>query len=244
MDNQAHNSNSNTIHLLLYALLLSLLALSLYFNFSAKEPVKVNQTEIKIEKTERFEDLPNDIQAAYVSRSEFDALKSSLEALSTQKSQEQNATQSECREEVTIHEANVTKPSMDEIVKSKDYAACYNMEIGSVIIDYACKRKIEKFVDAHKDAKYFEIIGVVDTLEFKLYKSLERNAFIYENLRVNQKIVDRMKNFSETGLAHLRANEANWLIKSHTAQKARTYSAHYKITTDDGKRGVIIRAYR
>ena len=127
--------------------------------------------------------------------------------------------------------------------RSKDFARCYDMEQGGYYISYRCKKSIVDFVDRHKNAKYFEVIPIVDAVEFKLFKHLEDNKFIYENLGTTQGSINKLKKFSKRGLAKQRAVEASWVIKAHTKRAAVTYTVHYEILSEEGKRGVVIRAY-
>jgi len=126
----------------------------------------------------------------------------------------------------------------------KDSASCYDMYNGSYFIDKACEKSIKNYVNRHKDARYFEIVGIVDTLEFHLLTQLEKNRKLYDTLGTSQESVNNLKKFSQTGLAKFRAMEASWVIKMHTKKKAVTYDAHYQIISKKGQRGVLIRAYK
>lgn len=126
----------------------------------------------------------------------------------------------------------------------KDFAKCYNLGEGSYIINYQCKKNIIAYVNKHKDAKYFEIIGIVDNSEFKLYKNLENHKILYDVLGVTPASVKLMKKLTNSGLAKHRAIEASWIIKANTNQTAITYNPHYHITSTEGKKGMLVRAYK
>ncbi|MFA7084636.1 MAG: hypothetical protein WC141_08890 [Arcobacteraceae bacterium] len=125
----------------------------------------------------------------------------------------------------------------------KEFAKCYDMDVGKYNITQACKKNIIAFIDKHKNASYFEIIGIIDETEFTLFKNLENNNFIYEKLKVTQHSIDTMKKLSQSGLAKHRAIEGNWVIKSHMGIKANVYNANYNLLSNDGKKGFVIRAY-
>jgi hypothetical protein len=124
------------------------------------------------------------------------------------------------------------------------FTSCYDMNIGQYNITKTCKKSIQNFVSKHKNAAYFEIIGIVDETEFVLYKNLQTNDFIYDKLGINQQSVDVMKKLSQSGLAKHRAIEANWVIKSYTNMKAKAYNANYHLHSNTHQRGVVIRAYQ
>jgi len=52
------------------------------------------------------------------------------------------------------------------------------------MVSAQCRKNIISFVDKHKKAKYFEIIGIVDEIEFLLYRNLEKNNLLYDKLNI------------------------------------------------------------
>ena len=216
-----------------YAVLGSALAVSLYFNFASS----LQKGE---EAVLTFRDLPQDLQAEYSPKEDLLRLKDSLAELSSQKQQllQQLDAMSQNRYEQE-KELLTTKAQMVD-----DFAKCYTMNMGSYIIYYECKKNILDYIEKHKDAKYFEIIGIVDDAEFILFKNLEKNDFIYEKLGVSKHAIDKLKKLSQTGLAKHRSIEASWVIKSHTKQEAITYNAQYHLVSKEGKKGFIVRAYK
>lgn len=223
----------NVPHLIAYVILGSALAISLYLNVTSS---LTSQDDLAL----KFSDLPKDVQEEYKPQKDLLALRESLEDLSSQKQkllQQLNTfTQNEYIQEKELHSSKA------KIVE--DFAKCYTMNMGSYIIYYECKKNILDYIDKHKDAKYFEIIGIVDDAEFTLYKNLEKNDFIYEKLGVSKHGIDKLKKLSQTGLAKHRSIEASWVIKSHTKQEAITYNAQYHLVSKEGKRGFIVRAYK
>ncbi|MBU1659642.1 hypothetical protein KKG72_11435 [bacterium] len=232
------NEKSNALHYVVYAILIIFLSISAYFNFLPKEaPIEI---KAEVEKCEKLEDLPADIQLEYATKEDFENLKNILADISGQKQKLQEEMDFFKHQERTENEI-VQKQNT---VMVKDFAKCYNMDVGSYIIDYTCKKNILTYINKYKDAKYFEIIGIVDDIEFKLYKNLENNDFLYENLGITKNTIAKMKKLSESGLAKHRTIEASWLIKSNASVDALTYSTNYHILSKDNKRGVLVRAYK
>ncbi|MCD6259822.1 MAG: hypothetical protein J7J31_09500 [Helicobacteraceae bacterium] len=221
------------INKILYVVLGCALAISLYFNFTSS-PTPVDDVALK------FSDLPKNVQVQYRPQEDVATLKEALADLSSQKQkllqQLDEMTQNEYMQE---KELLSTKAHMVD-----DFAKCYTMNMGSYIIYYECKKNILDYIEKHKDAKYFEIIGIVDDAEFTLFKNLEENDFIYEKLGVSKHGIEKLKKLSQTGLAKHRSIEASWVIKSHTKQEAITYNAQYHLVSKEGKRGFIVRAYK
>ncbi len=264
MENQELTSNqtsSNVIHYVGYSLLI-LISLGLaYMNFI---PKKVSVEPVKsAEKTVAFEDLPYTIQREYKSLTEFKKIEQKLNDAVEEKQtllkevsslQEEKATlQSEidnvkaASKPTTVAPLNMSYDANTEIKSSTKriaaFAKCYDMEVGKYSISTQCRKDIVSFVDKHKNAKYFEIIGIIDETEFTLFKNLENNNFIYDKLRITQHTIDTMKKLSQSGLAKHRAIEANWVIKAHTQKKAQVFNANYNLLSNDGKKGFVIRAY-
>jgi len=244
MSNQeSENTGSlSSTHYIIYTILALGLLISIFFNFNQdKEPIIET---VMVTKCEKFEDLPKEIQSQYVfkqvqAEQNKSNLSSSLTTLySIQKEQPLQIMPPENEEP---EEEIIEKPK--NAIMVKDFAKCYNLDEGSYRINYACKKSIIHYVNKHKDAKYFEIIGIVDDVEFKLYKNLQNNDFIYEKLGVTSNSIKLMKKLTQSGLAKHRAIEASWIVKSNTNPKAMTYNPHYHITSTEGKRGMLIRAY-
>ncbi|MBU0721402.1 hypothetical protein KJ877_08670 [bacterium] len=229
-----HDRGIGKIHYIAYAVLGVGLLVSLFFNLSdeKRETPATQQTP----QTEKFENLPNINKKNYTLKNEEENLSTALSTLSDEK-QEIDRTINEIQGEDT-------PITSKETAVSKDFAKCYDMEIGSYIISNSCKKDIIAYVDKHKDAKFFEITGIVDTTDFKLFKNLQSDTSLYERLDTSKGKIELMRMFSETGLAKRRTIEASWIIQAHTKQKARTYNTNYKLTSTHGLRGVIVKAYK
>ena len=235
-------NRSTLIHGLLYTfLVVSLFALA-YLNFLDS---KSADTVRNIDKQcESFEALPHAVKRHYMKRIEYKKLEDNyfkLEAqLYTTKDDtlESNSTLQSENSEIS----NTSKS--DRVIKVKDFAHCYEMDNASFSVSASCRQVITDYVDKYKDAKYFEIIGVVDNLEFNLFNNLESHQVLYRTLGVNQRVIDKMKKLTRRGLSKERASEISWVIKTHTKMKAATYNANYEIVSKKNQRGVIVRAYR
>jgi len=226
----------NIIHVLLYSLLVVALALSVYFNFAKTD-------------TKTFEALPETVQSQYVKSTIYSELQTAFvelkaELAAAKKSLIQKEDQLDSHSEDMVEIEQVSSSVDMPVSKVKDFAQCYEMENASYKVSSLCRKNIIAYVEKHKDAKYFEIIGVVDNLEFNLFNNLQNNKSLYKRLGVNQRVIDKMKKLTRRGLSKERASEASWVIKSYTKRKAATYNANYEIVSKKGQRGVIIRAYK
>lgn len=230
------------IHVLFYSLLTAALAVSVYLNVVSSKIVKA-----PVVKCESFDALPGAVKALFVQESEYRELQKAYEQLQNELTASQSALAESDQlahddglpdliEDVTQLEASVTKV--------KDFVQCDEMKNASYKIPSQCRKKIIAYVEKHKDAKYYEIIGIVDNLEFNLFNNLQKNTSLYRRLGVDQRVLDKMKKLTRRGLSKERASEASWVIKAHTKRKAKTYNANYEIVSKKGQRGVIIRAYK
>lgn len=122
--------------------------------------------------------------------------------------------------------------------------SCSGMYQGSVHISKACRKKITAYVENYPDARYFEVTGVVDGLEFKLFNLLDKKPKLYSQIGIDSESVRELKKYAQQGLAKQRALEASWVIKAHTKREAKTYNAYYTIVSKDGSKGILVRAYQ
>ncbi|WP_419770508.1 MAG: hypothetical protein ACNI3C_01585 [Candidatus Marinarcus sp.] len=268
MENEESQS-SNILHYIAYSILTLGLGVMGYFYYHEhfRKPLPQVTNVENVEKVSRFGDLPYEVRTQYVTQSSYKNLQKKFDDASEQKQtllnenaqlkeqlqqaqvkmesvetpQEAVAIQSSTMEEAMPPQVNETTGK--KITRVKEFAKCYDMPTGSYAISKTCRNSIVSFIDKHKNAQYFEIIGLVDETEFTLYKNLEINNFIYDKLGVNQHSINSMKKFTQFGLAKFRAIEANWVIKVHTKRKAKAYTATYNLLSKDGKKGIIIRAY-
>jgi len=239
-------SQVNILHYIAYTILVIALGVVGYLYVDAI--TKNSLGENKAQKIASFKELPLNVQAEYVSVSEYKSLEMKLENAREQNKRLAMINKSEKPTLNMQNTADKNSEILEEIPKDvtliKEFASCYDMDMGSYIVSWECKKGITSFIDKYKDAKYFEIISLVDDAEFSLYKNLENNNFIYDKLNVTQNSINKMKKLSQAGLAKHRAIEANWVIKAHTNRKAKVYSANYNLISHDGKRGFLVRAYK
>jgi hypothetical protein len=115
---------------------------------------------------------------------------------------------------------------------------------GSYFVPKPCKKSLKQYVDRYKHASYFEVIGVVDALDFEAYRNIEKHQNLYETIGIHQLGIDELKKFSHAGLAQYRAREASWIIKAHTKKMAVTHHANYHVVSKSGQKGFVVRAYK
>jgi len=216
-------NGSNIIHYVAYSLLTLALLVLAYFNFmpqktqnnpSAQTTQSLEfqdlpyRVQLQYKTNEEFKKVEAKLNAALEEKQAF--LKE-IAALQEEKGQALQ-TASQTTQEVSKKAEITSKESTQTIDKTalnmsyesssskellakrvKDFAKCYDMEVGKYSISTQCRKNIITFVDKHKNAKYFEIIGIIDETEFTLYKNLEINNFIYDKLKVTQDTIDTMK---------------------------------------------------
>jgi len=244
-EDKSKQLQTNVLHYVAYGVLV--VALGVLGYLYADAITKNSLDEEKAQKIASFKELPLNVQAEYVSVSEYKSIETQLK---NAKEQNKQLAMKNKDEKLAPNIQNFTdknSQNLQDIPNDakliKEFASCYDMKMGSYIISWECKKDIISFIDKYKDAKYFEIISLVDDTEFSLYKNLENNDFIYDKLNITQQSIEKMKKLSQAGLAKYRAIEANWVIKAHTNRKAKVYSANYHLISHDEKRGVLVRAY-
>ena len=233
-DNTNNTKKSNIVHIIFYLLLVTALGLSGFINYTYFESYG-NPLEPQMI-TYEFDDLAPEIKDVYVEKSELVALEDAYIKLKNQKAA--------ADKNVTVV-TPMQMPSMinKDMRKAKDSVQCSNMTKESFMMPKRCEDKIIKYVKKHKDAKYFEVIGLVDNSEFKLFNNIKKNEALYRKMGIGKCTVNKLKKYTYAGLATFRAMEASWVIKTATKQKAVTHNAHYKLVSKKGNRGVVVRAY-
>lgn len=231
------NKKSSIVHIIFYLLLVTALGLSVFINYtyfkSYGNPLEPQTI------TYSFDALDAETKDLYVEKSELLVLEEAYTKLKLEK-------QTVDKNVTVVTKKMETVPSMDEkkLHMVKDSIQCSSMAKESFIMPKGCEEKIIKYVKKHKDAKYFEIIGLVDSSEFKLFNNMKDNEALYRKMGIGKCTINKLKKYSYAGLATFRAMEASWAIKTSSKQKAKTYSAHYKLVSKKGNRGVIVRAYK
>lgn len=232
------------VHLILYTLLIGSLSAVVYLDFDhiEKEVNKLIDGQV-MSRSYESEDIQKMLDA------ENEELQESYLKLENDLNQTQLAFKTLQQEKALLDRQLKNVSSKKDQVTSKatmvkSSTHCYDMYQGSYHIPKQCRKNILRYVNKHKDAKYFEIIGIVDSAEFKLYDKLEKNNFLYEKLGVSERSIRNLKKFTQEGLAKHRAMEASWVIKMHTKKEAVTYNVHYHLLSKKGQKGFIIRAYK
>ena len=202
----------------------------------------INQNSINNKETAKltFEDLPENIKTAYVTKEE---LQNNIQA----KEDELNLVAKQLKEELSILNqkfelANIEKNEIRvdaQKNRSKKYEAtgCYDEVEGSFVFYPSCKERIEKFLDENKDATSFQIIPVIDGKD-KIYIN-----DIIQNLKDKNVDTKPLKEYLIEGLSRKRVLEASWHVKNRLGNEAIITYVNYIADTVD-KRGFTIRAYK
>ena len=240
------SKNVSPVHAVGYTFLILALGASAYFNYLAYMTPSVKSSCGPLKKAHA------QLQLDY---------KEAIESIQTLNAQESTVATVDQQAPVPTEDPEPTPPPAEEpapvvtqlqesmpvnknLVKVKDFAKCYDMGQGIYEISKKCRKDIITYVDKHKDAKYFEIIGLVDKFEFKLFSLFDKTPSLYEGVGTNKKSMDKIRKYTQFGLAKFRASEASWVIKAYTKQKAHTYNANYHLVSKKDYKGVVIRAYK
>jgi hypothetical protein len=86
----------------------------------------------------------------------------------------------------------------------------------------------------NKDAKKYEVIGMVDDIDFKFINKL-KDVYV-------AKKVKELSKYSQIGLSRQRVIEASWLIKEHIGNYSDIKTVNYTIHSQN-KKGFVVRAY-
>lgn len=123
---------------------------------------------------------------------------------------------------------------IDETLSKFNTYTCKSLEEGSVKITSVCKKQLYSFLDKNKDAKKYEVIGMVDDKDFKFINKLKD---VY-----GAKKVKELSKYSQIGLSRQRVIEASWLIKEHIGNYSDIKTVNYTIHSQN-KKGFVVRAY-
>lgn len=126
------------------------------------------------------------------------------------------------------------KPELLDKTKYKTYT-CTSLESGSIYILQKCQDDLDSFLENNKDAKIYEVIGLVDNAEFRLIKKLED---VYGKNKIGN-----LAKYAQIGLSRQRVIEATWIMKKQLGSIANVNTVNYTVTTKN-KRGFIVRAYK
>jgi hypothetical protein len=254
--------NSSSIFIIsILSLVIVLLLGFIGYVYSAKDIVKKDHIkEQYIKKNDvTFDSLPLYIQDKYVLKSLYDHKINELETkrMRTLKKIEEAVVKKESdvlgkiieAEEVTHtrmdtniglipKEQNIDSKRVSQTLinnkKTQTYT-CKTLKSSSEYITKECRKTLEKFLDENKDAKRFEVIGLIDNQEFVLIDNLED---VYGKKRVGN-----LSKYAQHGLSKQRVIEASWAIRQHLGKQAQVDSVNYTITKRN-KRGFVVKAYR
>ena len=112
---------------------------------------------------------------------------------------------------------------------------CKDLEEGSIVITKSCVKQLQNFLDENKDAKKFEVIGMVDNTEFKFINKLKD---VY-----GAKKVKNLSKYSQIGLSRQRVIEASWVVREYIGDYKNIKTVNYTINTTN-KKGFVVRAYK
>jgi hypothetical protein len=123
-------------------------------------------------------------------------------------------------------------PAIKSNSKNYKIVKCYDLGAGEFYLSSKCKRDIAKFAKENKNAKRFEIIGVVDDIDFtSIYKKA-----------LTSKDATQLQKYNAMGLARYRVLETSWFLNEQIKDAVLT-PVNYTITSKKNNRGSIIRAY-
>ncbi len=216
-----------------------------YLSFDILKKGEINKQYIKKENLS-FYSLPYSIQDKYITKvssndkinilnKEIKQIKKSKQILEEEKKIVEEPIYIEPIVEVIKEES--IKIVKDEIIaKEFDVFKCYDMSDGGFYQSDISIKKLYKFLEEHKSAKYFEIIGVVNKLDFKLLRDAKPN--------LDNKQLNLIEQLSQLGLSRKRVVEGSWNLKQYLGEDVNLRVVNYTITSQKNHKGFVIRAYR
>ncbi len=139
--------------------------------------------------------------------------------------------------ETKIEQTIEVKKEIVQKINAKEFDVfkCYDMTDGGFYQSTKSIENLHLFLDEHKNAKYFEIIGVVNKLDFKL---LRDSTDTLDKTKINL-----IENFAQIGLARKRVIEATWNIKTYLGADTTIRVVNYTITSQKKHKGFVVRVY-
>jgi hypothetical protein len=256
---QSKQSDNSLVYILLFIIVV-LLGYIGYVHVTKEIVQKDHIKENYIKKDSiTFDNLPSYIQDKYVLKSLYDYKINQLETknLATLKNLEEAVVKKEpkvvekiiatenkthTRMDTSIElipenqkiDTKIVLKSMEKNAKSETYT-CKTLQSSSEYITKDCQKELLKFLDKNKDAKRFEVIGLIDNQEFKLVEKLED---VYGKKRVGN-----LSKYAQHGLSKQRVIEASWVIRQHLGRQVQVDSVNYTITKNN-KRGFVVKSYK
>jgi len=144
-----------------------------------------------------------------------------------------------------IKTVEVIKEVSEDIFAKEKYhvAKCYDMKIGTPWLSQKCKDDIKKFVLEHKDAKFFEVIGVVSKKDFLVLNRLKANQDVLKKLNVTDEKISKLEKYMVVGLSKKRVEETSWFIKKTLGIDTKVLPVNYNIISKKNNRGTVVRVY-
>ncbi|MCK5111592.1 MAG: hypothetical protein KAQ94_08735 [Arcobacteraceae bacterium] len=252
-DTTENKEQSNILLYSLAGLLVVITGLVVYV-YIGFDMVKKGDLEDKYIKTEEvtFTSLPSYIQDEYIKKytftSKINILNEEIKQLKKKNEVSTHTNENENEVESIVKIAKEVEPEVEAIIeiakevdivvdktKYKSYM-CTDMANGTIYPSTNCVKLLNEFLDTNKDAKIFEVIGMVDTKEFKILNKLRQNNDTPE--------VDRISNFAQLGLSRQRVIEATWGIKGYLGTQTNIKVVNYTIVSKKKYKGFIVRAYK
>jgi len=244
----------NSNHFVIYSLIAVVVILLGYIGYIYNTKVMTNTKEMQkeyIKKTDiTFDTLSQNIQNKYVLKSLYDYKVNQLETQNLNvlkkpavvKRIVKKDNNRDSKMDTTLFATPVNKNIHEQKIqsvpikthKSQTYT-CTTLSSSSEYITKICKKELLNFLDKNKDAKRFEVIGLIDYQEFKLIEKLED---VYGKNRVGN-----LAKYAQTGLSRARVIEATWAVREHLGKKVVIAPVNYTITKKN-KRGFVIKAYK
>jgi ribosomal protein L17 len=195
-----------------------------------------------------FDSLPSYIKAEYIEKYRCNTTPTvqrvEVEKLVTETKTIEVEKEIEVKKVVEVEKV-VEKLVSEDVFSKENYkvAKCYDMASGTSWLSKACKKNIEKFLWVNKDAKYFEVIGVVSSDDFLILNKLKKNQDVLVKLNVTSKKIDRLEKHADVGLSKKRVEATSWFIKKTLGIDTKVLPVNYHITSKQNNKGTVVRVY-
>jgi ribosomal protein L17 len=245
---EAVKSNNFLVYILLFCIVLLVGIVGVIL--AQYEIISKDELQSKyVQKTDiSFESLPSYIKDEYIEKHRCNT-NTETKTVEVEKIVTETKTV-EIEKEVAVEkivevEKVVEKLVSEDIFAKENYkvAKCYDMSSGTPWLSKKCKSSIEKFLEVNKDAKYFEVIGVVSNDDFVLLNKLKRNQDVLEKLNVTKKKISRLQTNAVVGLSKKRVEETSWFIKKTLGMDTKVLPVNYHITSKKNNKGTVVRVY-
>lgn len=184
-----------------------------------------------------FESLPQNIKDKYISKAQYDAKIKELELQLKQKSATasnvapvvKNTTTATASSEVSPYNfVNEAQNALGNSAQPIEMIRCYDTNANAIEITQTCQNNINDALTKHKDAKYFEIVGVIGESDKKAFNVSDEKALEYLSM----------------GLAQSRANEAAWYIRKKVGNTPTIRPINYPVYSKQDNKGALIKIYK